>query len=122
MKPAPEANIYYHDMKQCRAGNHDSCPGRVQPTSHIDDHATVCRCCHNSHYAEAEKVRHTEWRITRNWLRTGEACKVKGIRGDCKFIALVTNGEEYVEVADGAGRVRAVRPEEVRRLAKGGAA
>lgn len=119
VKPPPEPNVYYHDMKECRAGNHDDCPTRVQPTSHIDTHATICRCCHNDHYQDAAKVRHTEWRITRNWLRSGDACKVKGVRGECRFIALVTNGTEYVEVADAAGRVRSVSPDDVRRLAKG---
>lgn len=115
----PEPGAYYHPLKECRSGKHDQCASRVQPTSHIDPRATVCRCCANGHYEGGDEIRHTEWQINRNWLREGDPCRVKGVSTDCVFRALLTNGKTAVEVFDRKnGRVRVVAPENVQRVAK----
>lgn len=48
---------YRLEMKDCRDGKdrHHLCPGRRQPTNHIDPHPTVCICeCHPWNVEEIE--------------------------------------------------------------------
>lgn len=115
----PEPGAYYHPLTGCRQDKHEECAGRIQPTSASDTRATVCRCCTNNHYEGGDEIRHTEWKINRNWLREGDPCKVKGVSTDCVFRALITNGVTVVEVYDRRNaRVRQVAPERVTRIAK----
>lgn len=112
-------NYYLTTMRKCIQGNHDDCPGS-RPAVNDDPYPTVCLCCQNGHGRGEAQVRHESWRINRNWLRKGDPCRVKGIRGECHFRALLTNGETKVEVWDSRMNVRVVEPERVRRVAVNG--
>lgn len=87
---------YRLEMEHCREGKaspngkHARCPGRRQPTNHIDPHPTICTCeCHMG----AEDV---EWDDDEVWVPTNEELGDMSVE-DLEF-TLVTEAARVAEM------------------------